>query len=214
MTNTTPADIIQQYLDDYAEVLAGGKVYSYEGGTSTPLATYQDLEGLTANANPVILDASGRATIRLTDGVSYKLFVTDADDNEIFTLDDIIGGGVGAVPVATSTVYAIHMTYEGTPGASGFMGGVIVNDDVLLPIDLDGAFGAVQTNPGSSYVISVQKNDVEVGTATINTSGVYAFATTSHATVSLTVGDKLSFVGPGSAGIAADFTIYMEGAVQ
>jgi hypothetical protein len=33
--------------------LAGGKVYTYAAGTSTPLATYTDQAGSTTNANPV-----------------------------------------------------------------------------------------------------------------------------------------------------------------
>jgi hypothetical protein len=34
----------------------GGKIYTYEAGTSTPVTTYVDAAGVTANANPIILD--------------------------------------------------------------------------------------------------------------------------------------------------------------
>lgn len=45
--------------------LAGGCVFTYTGGTSTPLATYTDSTGSTPNANPVILDSTGSANIWL-----------------------------------------------------------------------------------------------------------------------------------------------------
>ena len=38
--------------------LAGGKLYSYAAGTSTPLALLA-ADGVTPLANPVVLDASG-----------------------------------------------------------------------------------------------------------------------------------------------------------
>ncbi len=52
-----------QFLDDNGDPLAGGKLYSYEAGTSTPLATYTDVTGSVANSNPVILDSGGRASV-------------------------------------------------------------------------------------------------------------------------------------------------------
>ena len=57
----------QQFFDNDGAPLAGGKVYSYTAGTSTPLATYTDQGGATPNANPVILDANGEANIWVSD---------------------------------------------------------------------------------------------------------------------------------------------------
>ncbi|GAG68276.1 unnamed protein product, partial [marine sediment metagenome] len=71
-----------QSLDDNGAVLNGGKLYTYEAGTSTPKATYTDSGGLTANANPIILDASGRADIWLDEG-AYKFVLDDSDDNQV-----------------------------------------------------------------------------------------------------------------------------------
>jgi hypothetical protein len=71
--------------------LAGGKLYSYQAGTSTPQPTYTDSTGVTPNANPVILDATGRAPIWLDVSLSYKFVLTDSSDNPIYTEDGIIG---------------------------------------------------------------------------------------------------------------------------
>lgn len=80
-------------FDDDGAPLAGGKIYFYEAGTATPKDTYTDSGGLTANNNPVVLDAEGYAEIW---GVgSYKIIMTDASDVPVGdTIDDFdVGGG-------------------------------------------------------------------------------------------------------------------------
>ena len=89
-----PAPFIKFREDDANGFpLAGGKLYSYAAGTSTPLATYTtavDLaSGPVPNLNPTILDASGRASIFIPDGVGYKFILTDALDNLIWSEDNI-----------------------------------------------------------------------------------------------------------------------------
>jgi len=58
--------------------LAGGLLYTYAAGTTTPLATYTDQSGVTPNANPVVLDANGQANVWLKSGLTYKINLTDA----------------------------------------------------------------------------------------------------------------------------------------
>jgi hypothetical protein len=49
-----------QFFDNNGNPLSGGKIYTYEAGTSTPLATYTSSFGTTAHTNPIVLDAGGR----------------------------------------------------------------------------------------------------------------------------------------------------------
>jgi hypothetical protein len=49
-----------QFFDNNGNPLSGGKIYTYEAGTSTPLATYTSSGGGTAHTNPIVLDAAGR----------------------------------------------------------------------------------------------------------------------------------------------------------
>lgn len=49
-----------QFFDNSGNMLSGGKIYTYEAGTTTPLATYTSSSGNTAHTNPIILDAAGR----------------------------------------------------------------------------------------------------------------------------------------------------------
>ncbi len=54
-----------QFLGDDGLPLSGGQIYTYEKDTTTPLATYTDSTGSSANSNPIVLDTQGRANIWL-----------------------------------------------------------------------------------------------------------------------------------------------------
>ena len=79
----------QQFFGANGEPLVGGKIYTYEAGTTTPVATYVDAAGVTQNTNPIILDSRGMCNIWLLRTTSYKYVVTDADDVLQFTTDNI-----------------------------------------------------------------------------------------------------------------------------
>lgn len=71
-----------QYLDSNGKPLSAGKVYNYIPSTTTPKTTWQDAAETIPNANPVILDAGGRAKI-LGDG-SYRQIVKDRNNVTIW----------------------------------------------------------------------------------------------------------------------------------
>jgi hypothetical protein len=113
MATIAPLGIYRAF-DDNGEPLAGGKLYTYEAGTSTPKDTYTTAEGDVANSNPVELDASGYAQVWLGDG-GYKFILTDAGDVVLFTTDNIngvssdaFGGEVNLISsnTAITSVYA------------------------------------------------------------------------------------------------------------
>jgi hypothetical protein len=77
-------------LDANGAPLVGGKLYTYAAGTTTPLATYTDYGGATANANPVILDSRGEASVWLGTAL-YKMALYDSTNVLIWTVDNIGG---------------------------------------------------------------------------------------------------------------------------
>lgn len=95
--------------------LAGGKLYSYAAGSSTPLATYADALNSAPNTNPVILDASGSAKVFLA-SANYKLVLTDANGVQQWTVDNITGspnaGGVTSFNGRTGAVLALTGDYS------------------------------------------------------------------------------------------------------
>jgi hypothetical protein len=64
--------------------LVGGKLFTYASGTTTPLVTYTDSTGNTANTNPVILDSRGEASVWFGP-LRYTLVLKDSLDNLIWT---------------------------------------------------------------------------------------------------------------------------------
>src|SRR5512147_1571106 len=79
-----------QFLDANGAPLVGGKLYTYAAGTTTPLATYTDSTGGTPNANPVVMNARGEASVWL--GASaYYFELKDSTDSLIWTADNITG---------------------------------------------------------------------------------------------------------------------------
>jgi hypothetical protein len=82
-----------QFFDDNGNPLSGGKLYTYDAGGTTPKATYTDAAGSTANANPVILDAAGRATVFL-DGTTYRFDLKTSGDVLVKSTDNIQSFGV------------------------------------------------------------------------------------------------------------------------
>lgn len=85
--------------------LAGGKLYTYQAGSTTPLASYTTINGNIANSNPIILGSDGKLPeeLWLTYGYNYKLVLTDANDVLIYTYDNIYGI-LGTIPTSSSTV--------------------------------------------------------------------------------------------------------------
>src|SRR5271166_1130755 len=97
------------YLD---QPLSAGKIYTYSAGTTSPLATYVDSTGNTANPNPILLDAAGFANIWLKNGFAYKFVVQDANGVQQYVVDNINGvsGSSGTFGLLNGTAYASAFT--------------------------------------------------------------------------------------------------------
>jgi hypothetical protein len=91
MTNAYLAPLLKtSFLNNNGQPLVGGLLYSYAAGTTTPIATYTDNTGATANANPITLDYRGSCNVWLTPNVAYKFTLTDSLGNLIFTEDQVV----------------------------------------------------------------------------------------------------------------------------
>ena len=109
-----------QFFDSNGVPLAGGRLYTYAAGSTTPETTYTASDGLTANSNPIILNSAGRVSgtteVWLTITTAYKFVLKTDADVQLWSADDISGiAGVGnPLPVssggtgrATATAYAV-----------------------------------------------------------------------------------------------------------
>ncbi len=101
--------------------LSGGKVYTYEAGTTTPKTSYTSATGLTANANPVILDSRGSADIWISG--TYKIVVTDSSDVTLYTTDSVENdrgatGSAGTFQMVTAGGTADALTADYSPNVT------------------------------------------------------------------------------------------------
>lgn len=87
---------IQKFFDANGNALSGGKLFTYQAGTSTPLATYTDETAGTPNANPIVLDSSGQASVWLGSS-AYKLILQDSLGNVIKTVDNVSYINLGSI---------------------------------------------------------------------------------------------------------------------
>ena len=82
-----------QFFDNNGIPLAGGLIYTYAAGTSTPVATYTTSAGTIANSNPIVLDSTGRLTneMWITTGTSIKIIIQTAAAIQIGSYDNLSG---------------------------------------------------------------------------------------------------------------------------
>jgi len=103
-----------QFFDNNGNPLTGGKIYTYQAGTTTPLASYTSSTGNTAHTNPIILDAAGRVPsgeIWLNYSYLYKFILTNSANVLIATYDNV-GGSFNAAPlVANFTGNGVATTF-------------------------------------------------------------------------------------------------------
>lgn len=77
MSYTALKTIRPFFTNACGQLLAGGKVYTYEPNSLTPKATYKDAAGLTENTNPIVLDVSGEADIYINSDYRFQIFSRD-----------------------------------------------------------------------------------------------------------------------------------------
>ena len=91
MTQFLGTPKVQYFKTGKIDYLAGGKLYSYDAGTTVPRPTYPSMNDALANTNPntnpVILDARGEANV-VVKGAT-KLILMDVDDTVIWTVDNV-----------------------------------------------------------------------------------------------------------------------------
>ena len=212
-----------QFLTTTGLPLNGGLLYTYQAGSSTPLATYSDNAGNVANANPIVLGVDGRPAteIWLTYGYSYKFVLCDSLNNVIQTYDNLYGilqtaptvsatvpsgliaiwsGSLGSIPSG----WVLCNGANGTPdlrnsfilgaGSTYAVGTTGGSADAIVVSHTHTATSTV-TDPGHAHSIANQLN--VSGTNFVNATGVVPYNTTntSSATTGITVATSNTSTG-------------------
>jgi len=145
--NLSPvAGAAQQFFSNSGVPLAGGLLYTYAAGTTTPLATYTSANGATANSNHIVLNSAGRldSEVWLTSTLTYKFLLKDSDGVTIATYDDIPGiGSVSGLTSGTSILYG---------NGSGGFSNVVIGSNLSF---VGGTLSATTGGSGAGTVTSV-----------------------------------------------------------
>lgn len=204
-------DVIEQLLDNNGLQLNGGKVYTYAAGTTTPLATYDDSTGGNANANPLVLDSSGRGDLWFVVGSAYKVVVQTASGVVLKTVDGIkVAGSVTSAPII--------LTWTGAqPTAALFLGGEAWRGPGTWTSDFASAGGLTpETENTADYTVTIKKVTggvaSTVGTA-VRSGGAWTIAGADGNDFSLDLDDQVKFYGSGDTTIA-DFGLTIPGTVS
>lgn len=88
---------VMQFFDNNGNLLTGGELFTYLGGTTTKALTYTDSTGQTANPDPTILNARGEAQVWIPPGQAYKFVLappnsSDPPTNPFWTVDGVTIG--------------------------------------------------------------------------------------------------------------------------
>ena len=191
--------VAAQFFDNSGNVLTGGLLYSYLAGTTTPAVTYTSSNGITANSNPIVLDAAGRVPnsgeIWLTDSLSYKFILKDSNNVQIATWDNIVGINSNFVN------YTLQVeTQTATQGQTIF---------TLAAIQYQVATNslAVYVN-GSRQILGL--NYIETSTTVVtfvdglNLDDVVEFNTASSVTGNATDAQNVSYTPPGTGAVTTN----------
>jgi len=118
-----------QFSDANGVPLAGGQLFSYQAGTSTPLTTYADGLGAAANTNPVVLDAAGSASIWLG-AATYKIVLEDVNGVVQWTQDNVSSVSLAELQ-GNSTFASINVSGSSTIGGNETVDGTLTAGTVV-----------------------------------------------------------------------------------
>lgn len=214
--NLAPIGNGQQFFDNTGLPLAGGLLYTYQAGSSTPFNTYTTISGNVLNSNPIVLGTDGRPPneIWLTYGYFYKFILTDSTGTVIGTWDNLYGfigtasatgatiptglislwsGSIGSIPVG-------WYLCDGTNGTPDLRDRFIVGAGTTYAVTATGGSAdaivvshthtasSVVTDPGHNHTLT--NYSISSGGSTspiIGSSNTTQTVTTSTATTGITV---------------------------
>lgn len=201
-----------QYFDNNGDPLSGGKLFFYQGGSfSVQKTTYSDSAGTIPNANPIVLDSSGRPTVSAFMVVDelYNVQLTLADGTTVLnswanvqvSMTGGGGGGGGGTPALPNN--SIQYNNSGAFGGSSTLTYV----PTTQTISVGDSVTNVTTIAGTTATIAVSQSTRDI-TLLPGASGAYVVvgSTAEDGLIEGTVGQDLY--------LTSDQFLYLESANQ
>src|SRR6185312_3632754 len=187
----------QQFFTASGVPLAGGLIYTYASGTSTPQATFTDFSGTTQNTNPIVLDAGGMAQIWLAGGETYRFVAKDALGVQQWLVDGVVGSPnlLSPGPIGTTTPNVVEttelLTASSTPALTGLIR-LASGDQICWRNNANSADGCLSKDSGD--VFRFNGNPF----AYLNQAQTFTLAQTFSAAVNLNAGGALGGIFTGT----------------
>jgi hypothetical protein len=234
--NLAPIGNGQQFFDNTGLPLAGGLLYTYQAGSSTPFNTYTTISGNVLNSNPIVLGTDGRPPqeIWLTYGYFYKFVLTDSTGTIIGTWDNIYGfigtasatgatiptglislwsGSIGSIPTG-------WYLCDGTNGTPDLRDRFVVGAGTTYAVTATGGSTdavvvshnhtatSVVTDPGHRHSVGSDTFNIgaEAGAALLRPAGVGTTSYTTTSTTGITV--ATTNTATGVSGVNANLPPY------
>ena len=219
----------QQFFDNNGLPLAGGLIYTYQAGSSTPLATYTTNNGTTPNSNPIILDAAGRTPqeVWMQTGYSYKLVLQTSAGVTLQTLDNLYPILQTSTSTSSPFTAGMIMLWSGSIGSipggwvlcNGTNGTPDLRDRFVVAAGSTYAVGATGGSADSIVVTHTHTatvtdpghlhNATSTGTGTlINTGATGLTGASTSTTATATTGISVTNASTGSSGTGANLPPY------
>ena len=193
----------QQFFDNNGVPLAGGLIYTYQAGTSSPLATYTDNGGTIANANPIVLDSSGRVPyeIWMFTGYSYKFVIQTSSGASIQTLDNLYPILQNAPAVSAAIPSGGIILWSGSTGS--FPSGWYLCDGTNGTPDLRNSF---IVGAGNTYAVGATGGTADAIVVSHTHTATVTDAGHNHTVTAPTSGGNQSFVASGITTLPTSLT--------
>jgi hypothetical protein len=151
-------DFLAAGLEQDGNALTGGKIFTYEAGTTTAKTCWTDREKATPETNPIILSSEGRST-SFCDGV-YKMVIKDSSDVTLVTMDGVSYGEEGAQFTTLSS-------YSSLSEAVADIGGT----KTVLVIDSTDTLNENVTVPSNITLMSMTRDAITLNSKTLTVNG-------------------------------------------
>lgn len=156
----------QQFLGNDGRPLVGGKLFTYLAGTTTKTATYSDPAGSAPNANPVILNFRGEASVYIEPNKGYKFVLAPSTDmdppmNPIWTVDNATNLQLltlyGGIDSGVANAYVLNFTAN----FSAYTDGIVI---YWIPSNTNTSISTLNVNGlGPLSILNANGNGLSAG---------------------------------------------------
>lgn len=195
-----------QFFGDDGLPLSGGLVYTYAKDTTTPLATYTDSTGSVANANPIVLDPYGYASVWFQI-LPYSLVIQDSlgvvqNSSGPIEFSQVASSGTAIAAWSDIVVYNYPDQVAGSDGYTyRCVGTNILDDDPVGSVtgawvNLSSLASAALTGTPTAPTAAAGTNTTQIATT--------AFVQTAVTTATNTVGGRSRDIIGGDITVSAN----------